>query len=131
MNGMRAAGLLGASMLLGSCVATPRQANFTSDLPGNYQAIADCAYPEFRKLDVAWTRTDFPSQNRTEFALGNDYTETGKILIIGTDADQTRIESYFLNAIWGKDYWPNKHRPIFEKCSAEMSQILPLSKDPG
>jgi hypothetical protein len=128
---MRAAGLLGASILLGSCVATPRQTNFTSDLPGNYQAIADCAYPEFRKLDVAWSKADFPSRNRTEFALGNDYAEAGKILIIGTDADHTRIESYFLSAVREKDYWPNKHRPIFEKCAAEMSQILPLSKDPG
>lgn len=131
MNGTRAAGILGASMLLGSCVAAPRQADFTAELPGSYETIADCAFPEFHKLDPAWTKTDFPSRNRTEFTLGTGYAETGKILITGTAPGRSRIEGYFLNRGSSKDDWPDKHQLIFGKCSSEMNQILPLSKDPG
>jgi hypothetical protein len=106
-------------MFISSCVTTPTVTDFSVTLPGNYQAIADCAYPYLRKEDLIWSKVDFPSEQKTELVFANDAVEAAKIVVTSVGTNSTRVDSYMSQ--WRKGYWESKHRPIFDTCSQTVT----------
>lgn len=102
-------------ILLTGCYSVPQQVDFSLKTNRNYKAVADCAWHEFRTLGN-WTKTDLDSQGKSEFAFGNGTSTAGRIDIIATGPNSSEVRSYFPAAVWGKEYWPSRHRPIFAKC---------------
>ncbi|MBB3385712.1 MULTISPECIES: hypothetical protein [unclassified Rhizobium] len=105
-----------AFSLLSSCYTVPDKTDFTLDVAGNYKAVGDCAWQSFQKMG-GWHKTDLDSMNKVELSFGNDSSTAAKIDVMGIGPDKTRIMSYMPVAAWGKNFWPDKHRPIFEACA--------------
>lgn len=105
-----------AAFGLSACNTVPDQPDFTISLEGNYKKIADCAYLTFRDLD-SWQMTDLSSMNRVEFAFRNDASTAGRINVEAEGPGRTRVTSYMQAAVWGKDFWAKRYRPIFEACA--------------
>lgn len=106
-------------IMLASCLSVPEKPDFEITLTGNYQQIADCAWAGFRDLG-SWTKADLPSQRRSEFTFSSNNYALARITVIGISNTHTKIASHFPPAIYGPDYWPNRHRPIFERCAQPM-----------
>jgi hypothetical protein len=108
-------------VVLSACNSAPKEPNFVVVLTGDYRAIADCAFIEFRKLDPAWAKTDLPSMSRIDFTLGSSGAVAGEFHVSLSGLESTRVESRMPQAVWGADFWERKHRPIFEACSAKAT----------
>lgn len=103
---------------ISACYTVPKERDFTLDLQGDYKAVADCAWMTFRtKSD--WSRDNLDSMSKVEFSFGNTSATAGRIDIVGVSPNRTQIRSYMPVAAWGKNFWPDKHRPIFEACGSK------------
>lgn len=110
------AALLAAGVTLSSCYTVPEEPDFVLNVDGNYKAVADCAWVKFRTMGN-WRRTDLDSMGTVELAFGNDVSTAGRIDITADGPNKTKVVSHMMRAVWGKDFWPSKHRPIFQACS--------------
>lgn len=99
------------------CNTVPDKPDFTLDLVGDYKAISDCAYLKFRDLQN-WRRTDLDTMGQVEFAFTDGVSVGGRIYVQHVGPGRTKVVSHVQAAIWGKDYWPRRYRPIFEACAA-------------
>lgn len=114
---------------LAGCTIAPKEPDFTVELEGHYQAIGDCAIVGLRAREKAWQKIDLPSQNQSELSIVLDGMEAARIVVQGTAANRTKVVSYYPQAVWGRDYWPNINRPVFEKCSRDLTstQAAPIA----
>jgi hypothetical protein len=101
---------------LSSCYTVPDKTDFTLEVAGNYKAVGDCAWQSFQKMG-GWRKTDLDSMNKVELSFGNDASTAAKIDLVGIGPSQTRVMSYMPMAVWGKNFWPDQHRPIFQACA--------------
>ncbi|WP_320194749.1 hypothetical protein RMR10_010280 [Agrobacterium rosae] len=104
------------AMFLTSCYSVPATTDFVLKIDRDYKEVADCAWQTFRAKE-SWGRDNLDSMNKVEFALRNTTSTAGRIDIIGISPGKTEVRSFMPNAVWGKDFWPSKLRPIFEACS--------------
>lgn len=104
-------------LALSGCYTVPQDTDFTMTLNRNYKQVADCAWLTLREKSD-WSKDDLNSMNRVEFSFGNTSSKAGRIDVIGEGPSKTVVRSHFPAAVWGKDFWPNKHRPIFRACGA-------------
>jgi hypothetical protein len=114
------AALLVLSVSLGasSCTTVPEKADWKISLAGNYQSIADCAFMDIRKLDSAWSKTDYPSLSKSQIVLALPGGGTiGEITVEASGPTTTSIESHMPRAAMGKEWWGNKLRPYFQRCA--------------
>jgi hypothetical protein len=102
---------------LTGCYSVPDKADFAIDVPGNYKAVSDCAWLEFRKLE-GWTKDDLDSMQKVEFSYGNTSSTAGRIDIQAAGPNATRVTSYFPKAVWGAEFWVKKHKPVFQACAS-------------
>lgn len=106
------------ALTLAGCHTVPEKPDWSISVVGNYQAVADCAFIEIRKLDSAWSKTDYPSLSKSELVLAIPGGGTiGGIAVSAADGNTVTIISHMPRAVWGKDFWGNRLRPYFQRCA--------------
>ena len=106
---------LACLVTLTGCYSVPETIDFTLDMEKDYKTVADCAWMKFRTME-AWVKTDLDSMSKSEFAFTNGTSTAGRIDIVATGPGRSQVQSHMPRAVWGKDFWANKFRPIFAAC---------------
>jgi hypothetical protein len=112
------------------CTSVPDTPDIAIILQSDYKTLADCVEPEFTRMG-GWKRNDDDAAGKVEFFTDNQASTGGRVDLSAKGENATEVVTNLAAPDWGKSYWPENIRPILERCAADPSPIVPLSKDPG
>ncbi len=104
-------------LTLAGCLTPPEDIDYSFELSGEYNAIADCAYIKFRNEFTDWSKAELTSRKTVQLYFGNGSATVSTIDFIDAGPNRTRVEARQRSAIYGKDFHRNRQEPLIRACA--------------
>jgi hypothetical protein len=86
------------ALALAGCMIEPKELSGAFELRGNYKAVSDCVFLDLRKDGAAyWKKDDLLTEKRVIFTQIIQESTVGRIDVIGTSNNSSRLEVRFTN----------------------------------
>lgn len=112
--------IIGAVTLpLSACAGSiaPEAPDYQFAVRGHYKAISDCAYLTIRSKYPEHRKVELESMNASEIVWDGGGVMIGRIVFKSAGSDRTEVTSYFRSAIYGRDFYEKRYRPLIEACA--------------